>query len=98
MGSLPTLDFLLWNSRARSWGGVSRKSVTGIDLKRVCASGDKGVRRAKRRLVLMTHRTRRWEAAAIGVAQTVRSQELTTSMVRPPKAKTFWRVYLFCNK
>lgn len=89
MGSLPTLDYLLWNSRAISWRGVSRKSVTGIDLKHVRSSGDKGVRRAKGRLVLMTHRTRRWEAAAIGVAQTVRIQELTTSMVRPPKAKTF---------
>lgn len=70
-----TSQFLLWNSRARSWGGVSRKSVAGIDLKLVCASGDKGVRRAKGRLELMTHRTRRWEAAAVRVAQTIKGSK-----------------------
>lgn len=51
---------------------MSRKSMAGMDLKLVCASGDKRVRRAKGRLGLMTHRTRRRVVATIIVAQTVR--------------------------
>lgn len=70
------------------------ESMAGIDLKLVYLSGDERVRRAKGRLELMTHRTRRWVATTVIIERTVRIQELTTGMVRPLKTKTFWRILL----